>query len=129
MTRLCSMPYEDHGELTDCWDERRVKARKRHTCYECSQPIEPGMVYGRAKGLVDHQWSEWRRCPACLILAEWVATVTGQCPLWGGLGESVDYANEAGDHVTYDEGLDEFVGQIPGPREHRRQWEAAPNLL
>lgn len=125
-TTLCSMPYEinDWDEPADLWDEKWVKARKPHTCYECGQPIEPGMVYGRATYLYNGRWYTDRRCPACLILAEWVATVTGQCPLWGGLGESVDYANETGGHVTYDEELDEFVGKIPGPREHRQQWDS-----
>lgn len=127
MTTLCSMPYEDsgYGEVAELWTEKRVKARKRHGCCECGQPIEPGMVYGQATYLYYGRWYTSRRCPACMILAEMVATITGACPLWEGLGESVDYANDSGNHVTYDEERDELVGKLPSPREHRAQWEAA----
>jgi hypothetical protein len=115
------MPYEECDEAT-IWRESKVRARKEHRCCECGEPIPPGMEYGRATSLYEGGWSTHSRCSACLILAEWVATVTGYCPLWCGLCESVDNAND--EHETYDEELDEYVQPFPDPLTHRRRWDA-----
>jgi hypothetical protein len=116
------MPYEECDDYSAIWREAKVKARKEHRCEECREPIPPGMEYGKATSLYDGRWDTLRRCAACLILAEWIATVTGYCPLWGGLDVSVGYAND--EHETYDEELDEYVKPFPDPLTHRRRWDA-----
>lgn len=128
MSTLCPYPYEDNdwGEPTSIWREKKVKARKEHACDECGGSILPGQTYGRADALCDGDgWRSWKRCPACLILAELVATATEECPLWGGLGESVEYANDTMEGVRYNEETGEYEGRLPSPWEHRKQWEAA----
>lgn len=114
MGTLCGMPYEE-GEYCQLWHEKRVRARKPHRCYECGGDIPVGMVHGRATGLYDGSWGTWRRCAACLILAERVATQFGECALWGGLDEYISYRN---DDLPEEE-------EIPSPKEHRAIWEAA----
>ena len=107
---LCGMPYEDPGydcEPVELWEEKLVTARKRWGCEECGATIEPGEKHGRAKGLYDGDWFTLRRCQACLVLAELVATVTGECAQWGRLHEYIEEADE----------------WFPSPHEHREQWE------
>lgn len=106
---LCAYEYPDWGgEYAEVWREGIVQARKEHTCCECSAVIQPGERYGQATAISRAEGLEvYRRCPACLILAELVATLTEYCPLWGALDIEVD-------------GLD-----LPSPHEHRQQWEAA----
>lgn len=125
------MPYEDNDwhDSPAVWEERRLRARKRYGCDECGGTIEPGMTYGRAKAVYDGDWHTWRRCPSCMILSEMVGTLMGECPLWGGLDESVRHANEVGDFVSYDEGRDEFTGELPDPRTYRQVWEAGEEAL
>lgn len=128
MSTLCPFPYEDNdwGEPADIWKEKKVRARKEHTCCECGGKILLGQVYGRVDALVAGEgWISYERCPACLILAELVATTTKECPLWGGLGESVEYANATMKGVRHNEETDEYEGLLPSPWEHRKQWEAA----
>lgn len=108
----CAYDYEPGDEYCDLFEERAVVARKNHRCEECGATIQKGEKHEVAKGLYEGQWSEARRCPACVILAELVATLNEACPLWGGLDASVDLAR--------DEGHD-----VPTPQEHRKQWEAA----
>lgn len=91
---LCGMPYEEHDDYSILWDERVVRARKKHRCDECGSAIEPRERYGRAKALGDGCWNSWARCGSCLVLAELVGTLTGECGLWGGLCDYIDRENE-----------------------------------
>ncbi len=115
MTLCPHFDYEQVDDPSDVWEEKEVRARKEHTCCECGKSINPGEQYGLAKSPFDGSWSTFRRCPACLILAEMVATMSEACPLWGGLSEAVDYANEE---------LAVGVRPILGPFEHRILWES-----
>lgn len=116
MSGLCGMPYEDGDDYSTLWREGKHRARIEHVCEDCGCTIPVGEEYGKATALYDGEWTDWKRCAACLLLAEMVATVTGACPLWGGLSESVGYANEY-----------ERAGKkpLPDPSENRRMWEAA----
>lgn len=68
---LCGMPYEEaDDEYATVWSEKRIKCRKPHKCCECGVTIQPG-------------WWHMYRCAACLLLSELVATLTGECALWG----------------------------------------------
>ena len=42
-----------------------VRARKRHTCVECGDSIQPGSLYERAEVLDDGVWSRFRTCARC----------------------------------------------------------------
>lgn len=47
-----------------------VKARKRHRCYLCGQPIEPGETYVRHSAAdygKAHSWSQHPECDAATI--------------------------------------------------------------
>lgn len=117
MSALCDFSYEENeeGDTCEAWDERRVRARKAHTCTECCEKIKPGERYGRASGLLYGEgWETWKRCPACMILVELAATLVKECPLWGRLDEFIE------DHRGYD-----LPADFPSPHEHRKRWEAA----
>jgi hypothetical protein len=61
------------------------------------------------------------RCGACLVLADVAASTLEECPLWGGLSEFVERAN---DELGYWRRDDEFVEPFPSPRDNRRLWDA-----
>ena len=52
-------------EMPTLFEEKDVKARKEHTCYECRLPIPKGVTYKRAKGLWDGDWEEYKMHPEC----------------------------------------------------------------
>jgi hypothetical protein len=106
------MPYEEgDGETCQYWDEKRVKTRTPHKCCECNVDIPVGEEVGRSKGVFDGHWYTSYRCAACLILAEFAATIEGMCAMWGGLADFVD-------NVNWGRGK-----PLPFPAEHRKQWE------
>lgn len=52
-------------ELPELYDERYVKARKKHTCCECKHPIFPGEEYQKVKGLWDGEFATFKTCSCC----------------------------------------------------------------
>lgn len=73
------------------WEEKVVVARKNHRCTECNAPIAPGERYGRASGVVvpgfdaDPGPRTWKRCMACVVLADRLQTEFELCIPWGTL--------------------------------------------
>ena len=114
---ICGMPYEEGDDYSTIWRERLVKARKEHKCCECGGKIQPGEQYGYAEALYDGEWTTWKRCPSCLVLAELAGTLAGECALWGLLREQVSELNRGAYEVMPKRDL-------PTPEEHRKQWEA-----
>lgn len=55
-------------EHWDVFDERRVKARKRHECVACTDPIEPGHFYMKTFTLLDGDVGGWKHCLRCHTL-------------------------------------------------------------
>jgi len=53
------------GERPDLYEERVIKARKDHRCYECSGVIPKGEHYNRAKGMWDGEFSSFATCGDC----------------------------------------------------------------
>ena len=112
---ICGMPYEEGDGENWCsfWREKKVKARKEHRCEECGSKIHVGEEHGFATGCYDGRFDCWRRCAACLILAEMAGTIAGACALWGGLDYQIEELNWGRDKP------------LPTAREHRKLWEAA----
>lgn len=115
MSNLCGMPYEEGGGYSTLWNEKRVRVRKEHRCCECEATIALGEQAGKFDELYDGSWSTWYRCAACLVLAELVATLNGECPLMEGLSESV--ANYNWGRADED--------HLPDPVDHRAAWRLA----
>lgn len=89
----CALRYEECDEQAAVWSEARVGAtRTEHKCCECGDPIPSGSRCCRASGLYEGKWSTWYRCVTCATLAEYVAAENKECPLWGCLSESCEYA-------------------------------------
>lgn len=63
MISCCCIDADD-----SCTLEHQVlrRARKRYTCGECDEPIEPGQRYERAKTLFDGSWSTHITCLPCV---------------------------------------------------------------
>lgn len=57
------------SERADVWDARRVRARKRHTCDGCREPICVGTVHDRIGCLTDGSWCTLRVHLECHELA------------------------------------------------------------
>jgi hypothetical protein len=72
------------------------KARKPHTCYECSRPINPGEIYHRFVG----KWEgELQRFDTCYLCHEIRAVFScGEGWIWGQLWE--DMQELAFPHLT-----------------------------
>lgn len=90
------------------------KARKRHECEECDQPINPGDVYRYGAGLFEGQFHEMKVCARCEFVRELIASVERSrgCaeyeayPPYGSLGSDwIDggYAAELGLYDTSDD--------------------------
>jgi hypothetical protein len=92
----CSYGYEDadDGEPCSVWREKRITAtRKAHRCCECGATIPVGSHCCYAFGVYDGSATTYYRCPTCAALAELLAMMNQECPLWGGLEESCDYTD------------------------------------
>lgn len=55
-------------EQADVWNERRVKARKEHTCSACRETVRKGDRYVRDAMLSDGDWSVVIRCERCELI-------------------------------------------------------------
>ncbi len=60
---MCEI-YSD-GDTCDVWEERQVRARKRHRCHECGGHIEAGTNYRRIDSLYEGTWAHHRVCEPC----------------------------------------------------------------
>jgi len=96
MTCGCSGAYDLDAcdGPADVWREGRTnRTAKDHRCCECSVTIPAGSRCCFVASLYDGRWMTQRRCLTCSFLAEEIATVTGVCPVWGGL---LDYVSDSG---------------------------------
>lgn len=107
------------NEPPDVFEAAVRRARKRHRCYECGEPIEPGERYEHAAGKWDGEWLAFRTCARCLYLRRRIADVEEShgcrggeawCP-FGELRESVPYYAENGVEWI-DEAPPEFVATL-----------------
>lgn len=57
------------GERAEVWDVHRVRARKRHTCVGCREPICVGTVHDRIACLHEGEWATLRVHLECHALA------------------------------------------------------------
>ena len=87
----CPYPYEN-GEPADLWREKRIMARKPHRCCECPRVIAAGDRCETAAMLYEGRWERLYRCLDCAAFAQAIADENRECPLWGGLAESADFA-------------------------------------
>ena len=53
------------SETPSVFENKQVKARKKHKCCECYSIIAPGDDYYRAKGCWDGEWLTYKTCAAC----------------------------------------------------------------
>ena len=69
------------------------RARKAHTCYECSSQIAPGESHQYVFGVWDGDPGSFRTCSFCLELRSWVTDVADCQPCHGeileGAGEEL----------------------------------------
>ena len=61
----CSCDYYE-GESAEFYREKIVKARKKHKCHECYQPILPGEEYETVTGMWDGRIYTHKTCSACV---------------------------------------------------------------
>ena len=65
------------------------RARKAHTCYECSGPIAPGDSHEYVFGVWNGDSGSFRTCSHCLELRAWVTEAADCRPCHSELVESV----------------------------------------
>jgi len=84
----CAEVCIDHGyyETNEFYSEAIVRARKAHSCVECSGNIEPGDQCESASGKSDGDVWTYRTCASCLEIRE--AFVCGD-HRFGDLWESI----------------------------------------
>lgn len=66
----CDCDYSD-AEPMEFTSVRHPKARKQHTCEECSGPIFKGETYKRMAGKCDGEFMTFAECSLCGELREW----------------------------------------------------------
>ncbi len=75
-------------ERPSVFNQSAPVARKEHQCSECGRIIEPGTKYSNAWGIWDGRAETFKRCPACIRVADYIkAHVPCFCDLYGGLQE------------------------------------------
>lgn len=78
------------GEPVECYEHRKVRARKTHKCSECDHPIVVGEEHWLSKGLCDGAWFQERTCLCCESARCAVASAAeGDCILPGHLWDAV----------------------------------------
>lgn len=81
---MCCDDY-DVGTLAQ---QKTIKARKPHRCYECGKEIPKGAEYENYKHLIDGKFEEYHTCLSCVDLRNRLMNVDGcRCWLFGGLYE------------------------------------------
>lgn len=82
----CSCIYVGDYDDTETIHEKRLKAKKSHTCDECCNGIVPGTTYERYVGKFNGKVETHRTCSTCLDLR-----ITFFCAgwIWGGLYEAL----------------------------------------
>lgn len=96
---ICSWDYDP----ADVYNEKIQKARKKHTCCECGEAIQPGEKYQYAAGLWEGHWEHFKTCTPCLRIRKDVC-----CDgfIFGELREAIGEAYGF-DYVTGDYGDDD----------------------
>ena len=61
----CTCDYDPDGVGPDVFESKMVRARRRHQCCECDEPIEIGELHRVDSGLWDGYWSRHRMCAPC----------------------------------------------------------------
>lgn len=61
----CIYLYSGDYESLQCYNEKKVKARKVHRCGECYRDIQTGEIYTRCSGIDDDGWCTYKICPDC----------------------------------------------------------------
>jgi hypothetical protein len=62
----CDVSLGDYdGDEAQFYSAREVLARKAHICYECREPIQPGMRYERIAGKWEGEVRTYCFCLAC----------------------------------------------------------------
>lgn len=60
---------EYDGDAAICYEEKIVKARKPHRCYECHDTIPAGEQYERVSGIWEGKWETYHFCLPCREIA------------------------------------------------------------
>lgn len=51
--------------MSECIEQRRKRARKRHFCDWCHSPIEIGEEYTYSRNVTDGHFHSWKECDKC----------------------------------------------------------------
>lgn len=86
------------------YGEKEVKARKAHSCVECSALILPGEIHLVYSGCWDGSWSGGRQHLLCRDACVWIRDVLNEeCIAFGELSEWWSNNKHVRDHVSYED--------------------------
>ena len=68
------------------------KARKKHICYECESPIDPGETYQETTGIWEGEFQRFKFCELCA--EKWREVFGTELAMCIGFGDLWNYANE-----------------------------------
>ena len=74
--------WGDESDLNNLQVTTNVKARKRHECYACDEPILPGDRYKRTFQVYDHNPAHFHHCLRCWAILDWLWHVTEGYVQW-----------------------------------------------
>jgi hypothetical protein len=83
----CGCIYVDPDHRTEDLQWKIVVARKRHSCDECGEAIEPGVKYERYVGIDDGKLFTHKTCGGCLSIRD-AMFCSGWC--WGMVIEATE---------------------------------------
>ena len=91
------------AEMPSVFSNNRIKARKKHICYECKHQINVGDFYWLAKGCWDGKWSDFHVCELCDELRHELRTVENDVE-YAPFGCLSEWAEESGIEFPVTEG-------------------------
>lgn len=92
----------DGEEVAEFHSASLVRARKKHVCGECADPIKPGALYERVRGKWEDTWSEFKTCARCVNIR------TDYFRTWFYGNMVADFSDEHG--FDYRDGIPEDFG-------------------
>jgi hypothetical protein len=70
-----SVDCEEFDGPCDVYEEGVRRARKRHKCSACREPIQPGQQYHATRSLFDGSWETVKRCARCEAMFRFLGSI------------------------------------------------------
>jgi len=90
----CSCTIDNlHDGGPDCYKEKIVTARKKHSCYECFKGILPGEKYEYTSGIWEGSPAVYKTCLDCKSIRDIFFDSFTYTEVWSDFQDEFEYSN------------------------------------